>query len=134
ERVRATLLPLPREDPPRAELLSHILVSVPSPRSLVPRPNLLHRILASTNQKRGVGKTTTSVNPAPSFSATKRRVLLLDMDPQGNATMGCGVDKRSLERSTTDVLLGECGAGDAIFSVDYADFKLMPANQYLVAA
>lgn len=94
----------------------------------------MHRILAITNQKGGVGKTTTSVNLAASFAATKRRVLLIDMDPQGNATMGCGVDKRTLERSTTDVLLGECDAAAAIVSVDYADFKLMPANQDLVAA
>jgi len=94
----------------------------------------MHRILAITNQKGGVGKTTTSVNLAASFSATKRRVLLIDIDPQGNATMGCGVDKRTLQRSTTDVLLGETDAAGAIVSVDYADFKLMPANQDLVAA
>ena len=94
----------------------------------------MHRILAITNQKGGVGKTTTSVNLAASFCATKRRVLLIDLDPQGNATMGCGIDKRSLERSTTDVLLGACDAADAIVSVDYAGFKLMPANQDLVAA
>ena len=94
----------------------------------------MHRILAITNQKGGVGKTTTSVNLAASFSATKRRVLLIDIDPQGNATMGCGVDKRTLQRSTTDVLLGKTDAAGAIVSVDYADFKLMPANQDLVAA
>jgi chromosome partitioning protein len=94
----------------------------------------MHRILAITNQKGGVGKTTTSVNLAASFAATKRRVLLVDLDAQGNATMGCGVDKRTIERSTTDVLLGECDAGSAIVSVDYADFKLMPSNQDLVAA
>jgi chromosome partitioning protein len=94
----------------------------------------MHRILAITNQKGGVGKTTTSVNLAASFSATKRRVLLIDMDPQGNATMGCGIDKRSLQRSTTDVLLGECTAAEAMVSVDYADFKLLPGNQDLVAA
>ncbi len=94
----------------------------------------MHRILAITNQKGGVGKTTTSVNLAASFSATKRRVLLIDIDPQGNATMGCGIDKRVLERSTTDVLLGECAAAETIVSVDYAEFKLMPANQDLVAA
>jgi chromosome partitioning protein len=94
----------------------------------------MHRILAITNQKGGVGKTTTSVNLAASLAATKRRLLLIDIDPQGNATMGCGVDKRTLQHSTTDVLLGDCDAASAIMSLDYADFKLMPANQDLVAA
>ena len=94
----------------------------------------MHRILAITNQKGGVGKTTTSVNLAASLAATKRRVLLIDIDPQGNATMGCGIDKRTVERTTTDVLLGECDIPSAVQSVDYSDFKLLPANQDLVAA
>ncbi|WP_116808426.1 ParA family protein [Steroidobacter cummioxidans] len=94
----------------------------------------MHRILAITNQKGGVGKTTTSVNLAASLAATKRRVLLIDIDPQGNATMGCGIDKRAVERSTTDVLLGDSDAASAMLTVDYADFKVMPANQDLVAA
>jgi chromosome partitioning protein len=94
----------------------------------------MHRILAITNQKGGVGKTTTSVNLAASLAATKRRVLLVDIDPQGNATMGCGVDKRTLTRSMTDVLLGDADAASALLALDYAEFKLLPSNQDLVAA
>src|SRR5690606_18919029 len=94
----------------------------------------MHRILAITNQKGGVGKTTTSVNLAASLAATKRRVLLIDIDPQGNATMGCGIDKDAVECSTTDVLLGDATAREALCTVEHSGFQLMPANQDLVAA
>ena len=94
----------------------------------------MKRIIAVTNQKGGVGKTTTAVNLSASLAATKRRVLLIDLDPQGNATMGCGVDKRSLERSATDVLLGDCNIVDAIVTIEGAGFDLLPANQDLTAA
>src|SRR5690606_4904849 len=67
----------------------------------------MSRVLAIVNQKGGVGKTTTSVNLAASLAATKRKTLLVDLDPQGNATMGSGVDKRGVAASSYDILMGE---------------------------
>ncbi len=69
------------------------------------------RVLAVTNQKGGVGKTTTSINLAASLAMAGRRVLLIDLDPQGNATMGSGVDKRLVAATVYHVLLGTPHAG-----------------------
>src|ERR1019366_916554 len=94
----------------------------------------MKRVIAIANQKGGVGKTTTAVNLAASLTATKRRVLLIDLDAQGNATMGCGIDKHALARTTCDVLLGDCTAMEALVPVEFGGFMLIPSNQDLTAA
>ena len=91
-------------------------------------------ILAIANQKGGVGKTTTTINLAASLAATKKEVLLVDLDPQGNATMGSGVSKNDLELSVYDVLMGECDIEDAIIFGNEAGYHVLGTNADLTAA
>jgi len=90
--------------------------------------------IAITNQKGGVGKTTTTVNLAASLAANGQRVLLIDLDPQGNATMGCGVDKHGLEFSVYDVLMHGAPVETVRQRAPEAGFDVIPANADLTAA
>lgn len=92
------------------------------------------KIYAIANQKGGVGKTTTCVNLAASLVATKKRVLLVDLDPQGNATMGSGINKNEIEESIYDVLTDQAPIQDCLVVSESGKYHVLPANGDLTAA
>jgi len=92
------------------------------------------RIIAVANQKGGVGKTTTAVNLASALSDMNYRTLLVDLDPQGNASVGCGIDARALEISALDVLQEECDIPTAMIHLESLGLDVLPSNSDLTAA
>jgi chromosome partitioning protein len=92
------------------------------------------RIFCIANQKGGVGKTTTTVNLAAGLAKVGQRVLVIDLDPQGNATMGSGIDKRALKLSVYDVLLGSASIAEARLRSDKVGYDVLGANRELAGA
>ena len=92
------------------------------------------RVYAIANQKGGVGKTTTSVNAAASVAAAEKRTLLLDMDPQGNASSGVGITPRSVKQGTYDVMIGRAAIVDVVKDTAIAHLKVVPTTRDLIGA
>ena len=92
------------------------------------------KIIAIANQKGGVGKTTTAVNLSAAMGERGHKTLLVDIDPQGNASSGVGIDRRSVDKSTYELLIGEAGAKEALVRTQFPNLAVLPSSLNLAGA
>ena len=92
------------------------------------------RIIAIANQKGGVGKTTTSINLSSCIAAKGKKVLVVDIDPQGNTTSGYGIEKNDLDNTIYELMLGDCSIEDCIIKDVIENISILPSNVNLAAA
>lgn len=94
----------------------------------------MSRIIAIANQKGGVGKTTTSINLSACLAEEGKKILVIDLDPQGNTTSGLGMDKDEMENTVYELILGECSVNQSIHETDIENLSLIPSNVNLAGA
>ena len=92
------------------------------------------KVVSFSNQKGGVGKTTSCVNISAQIASKGKKVLMIDMDPQGNATSGLGLEKSKIKKTTYDVIIGRCEIEDAIIKTRFKNLSVVPANIDLAGA
>lgn len=114
--------------------MNEIELTINNKRNETGMEEKMGRIIAIANQKGGVGKTTTSINLSACIAAKGKKVLVIDIDPQGNTTSGYGIEKNELENTIYELILGDCSIENCILREVYPNISILPSNVNLAAA